>query len=129
MDKQFYKKLLEKAISASKSNRNFIKTKGFFKFRVFEEQVEIEEIVNGEVVKSVKITETQSETRYERLETYESKEKWTESRKDIFLINELDKNNIFYAMHASFVGTSRYKFKLNEDGPVEFISNKMTMIR
>lgn len=129
MDKQFYKKLLEKAIFASKSNRNFIKTKGFFKFRVFEEQVEIEEIVNGEVVKSVKITETQSETRYERLETYESKEKWTESRKDIFLINELDKNNIFYAMHASFVGTSRYKFKLNEDGPVEFISNKMTMIR
>ena len=129
MDNQFYKKLLEKAIFASKSNRNFIKTKGFFKFRVFEEQVEIEEIVNGEVVKSVKITETQSETRFERVETYESKEKWTESRKDIFLINELDKNNIFYAMHASFVGTSRYKFKLNEDGTVEFISNKMTMIR
>lgn len=129
MDKQFYKKLLEKAISASKSNRNFIKTKGFFKFRVFEEQEEMEEIVNGEVVKSIKITETQSETRYERLETYESKEKWTESRKDIFLINELDKKNIFYAMHASFVGTSRYKFKLNEDETVEFINTKMTMIQ
>jgi len=129
MDKQFYKKLLEKAISASKSNRNFIKTKGFFKFRVFEEQEEIEEIVNGEVVKSVKITETQSETRYDRLETYESKEKWTESRKDIFLINEVDKKNIFYAMHASFVGTIRCKFKLNEDETVEFINTKTTMIQ
>lgn len=30
MDKQFYKKLLEKAIVASKTNPMYIKTKGFF---------------------------------------------------------------------------------------------------
>lgn len=129
MDKQFYKKLLKKAIVASKTNPKYIKTKGFFKFNIYEKEVETEKIVNGEVVKTIKIKKIQSDARYQKIGSYESKKNWTEFRKDIFLINELDKKNIFYAMHASFVGTSRYKFKLNEDGTVDFINNKMTMIR
>ena len=46
MDKQFYKKLLEKVIIASKTNPKYINTKDFLKFRIIEIREKIEEFDN-----------------------------------------------------------------------------------
>ena len=149
MDEKAYKNLLEKAILASKTKPVFIKTKGFFKWRFYTVEelnqkivfrnnkilLHNESKVNGKSVeKKVKILPLKkrgrtSHTRYDEIKTYQSNEKTENNRSDIFLINELTKSNIFYAIHASFVGTSRYKFKLLEDGRVKFINQKMILIR
>ena len=149
MDEKAYQNLLEKAILASKTKPTFIKTKGFFKWRFYTVEELNEKIVfrnnkillhneskvNGKSVeKKVQILPLKkrgktSHTRYDKIKTYESNVKTENNRSDIFLINELTKSNIFYAIHASFVGTSRYKFKLLEDGRVKFINQKMILIR
>ena len=149
MDEKAYQNLLEKAILASKTKPVFIKTKGFFKWRFYTVEelnqkivfrnnkilLHNESKVNGKSVeKKVKILPLKkrgrtSHTRYDEIKTYQSNEKTENNRSDIFLINELTKSNIFYAIHASFVGTSRYKFKLLEDGRVKFINQKMILIR
>ena len=149
MDEKTYKNLLEKSILASKTNPAFIKTKGFFKWRFYTVEELNENIisrnnkillhneskVNGKSVEKklqfmpLKKRGRTSHTRYDKIKTYQSNEKTENNRSDIFLINELTKSNIFYAIHACFVGTSRYKFKLLEDGRVEFVNKKMILIR
>ena len=142
MDEIFYMNLLEKAIVASKSNPAFIKTKGFFKWRFYTVEELNEDIVShnerveqgkrdvqNKQLLPLKTKGKTSLTRYDRIKTYPSNENIENKRSDIFLINELSEKNIFYAIHASFVGTSRYKFKLTEDNKVEFINNKMILIR
>jgi len=149
MDEIFYKDLLEKAIVASKSNPAFIKTKGFFKWRFYSVD-EINEnikdrneriLLNNEILISknrnletkqllpLKKRGGNSYTRYDRIKTYSSNENTENNRSDIFLINELSEKNIFYAIHAGFGGTSRYRYKLMTDGTVQFMSNKMILIR
>jgi hypothetical protein len=109
MDKLFYEGLLEKAIIASKSMPDCIKTKGFFKWRTVEGNL--------------------SQTRYDNLERFPSTDYEPQKRGDIFLINELDENNLFYAIHATFVGTYRYKFKLNATGEIDFLEQKLLSVR
>jgi hypothetical protein len=149
MDEIFYKDLLEKAIAASNSNPAFIKTKGFFKWRFYSVD-EINEnikdrneriLLNNEILISknrnletkqllpLKKRGGNSYTRYDKIKSYPSNENTENKRSDIFLINELTKSNVFYAIHAGFGGTSRYKFILTEDNKVEFINNKMILIR
>lgn len=149
MDELFYMNLLEKAIVASKSNPTFIKKKGFFKWRFYSVD-EINEkikdrneriLLNNEILISknrnlgtkqllpLKKRGKTSHTRYDKIKSYHSNQNTENTRSDIFLINELTKSNIFYAIHASFVGTSRYKYKLMPDGTVQFMSNKMILIR
>jgi hypothetical protein len=142
MDEKFYMNLLEKAIVASNSNPEFIKTKGFFKWRFYTvEELNKRIVSHNEKVEQgrgdlqnneflpLKTKGKTSLTRYDRIKTYPSNENTENTRSDIFLINELSEKNIFYAIHASFVGTNRYKFKLTEDNKVEFINNKMILIR
>ncbi len=142
MDEKFYMNLIEKAIVASNSNPEFIKTKGFFKWRFYtveelnkkivshNESIELGRgNVQNKQLLSLKTKGKTSLTRYDRIKTYPSNENIENNRSDIFLINELSEKNIFYVIHASFVGTSRYKFKLTEDNKVEFINNKMILIR
>jgi len=142
MDELFYKDLLEKAIAASNSNPAFIKTKGFFKWRFYTVEELNEKIVShNERVKEgkgdvqnkqllpLKTKGKTSLTRYDRIKTYSSNENTENNRSDIFLINELSEKNIFYAIHSSFVGTSRYKFILTEDNKVKFTGKKMILIR
>jgi hypothetical protein len=149
MDEIFYKDLLEKAIAASNSNPAFIKTKGFFKWRFYSVD-EINEnikdrneriLLNNEILISknrnletkqllpLKKRGGNSYTRYDKIKSYPSNENTENKRSDIFLINELTKSNIFYAIHAGFGGTSRYRYKLMTDGTVQFMSNKMILIR
>ena len=109
MDKLLYEGLLEKAIVASKSKDDCIMFKGFFKWR----------IVKGKL----------SQSRYDTLEMVHSPTHESQTQKGIFLINELDENNVFYAVHGSFVGTYRYKFKLNPTGEVEFLQQKLLTFR
>lgn len=149
MDEKFYMNLLEKAIVASKSNPTFIKTKGFFKWRFYsvdEINKNIKDrneriLLNNEILISknrnletkqllpLKKRGQTSHTRYDKISTYLSNEITDNNRSDIFLINELTRSNIFYAIHAGFGGTSRYKFILKEDNKVEFINRKMILIR
>jgi hypothetical protein len=149
MDELFYMNLLEQAIAASNSNPAFIKTKGFFKWRFYSVD-EINEnikdrneriLLNNEILISknrnletkqllpLKKRGGNSYTRYDKIKSYPSNENTENKRSDIFLINELTKSNIFYAIHAGFGGTSRYRFKLMTDGTVQFMSNKMILIR
>ena len=109
MDKLLYEGLLEKAIVASKSKDDCIMFKGFFKWR----------IVKGKL----------SQSRYDTLEMFHSPTHESPTQKGIFLINELDENNVFYAVHGSFVGTFRYKFKLVSDGSVILVKDKLVSIR
>ena len=109
MDKLLYEGLIEKAIVASKSMPGCIKTKGFFKWK----------IVDGKIRRM----------RYDTLEVFPSTTYVSQKRADIFLINELDNNNLFYAIHATFVGTFRYKFKLVSDGSVILVKDKLVSIR
>ena len=149
MEEKIYKNLLEKAILASNNNPAFIKTKGFFKWRFYTVEQLNENVlarnnkillyneskVNGKSVEKkvqflpLKKRGITSHTRYDKIKTYQVNKKTENNRSDIFLINELTKSNIFYAIHACFVGTSRYKFKLLEDGRVEFVNQKMVTIR
>ncbi len=149
MDEKNYKDLLEKAILASNNNPIFIKTKGFFKWRFYTVEELNEDVLvrnnkilsNNDDIEKEKGVEkkvqllllkkrgTTSHTRYDKIKTYQSNEKTESNRSDIFLINELTRSNIFYAIHVSFVGTTRYKFKLFEDGSVVFISQKIITIR
>ena len=109
MDKLLYEGLIEKAIVASKSMPGCIKTKGFFKWK----------IVDGKIRRM----------RYDTLEVFPSTTYVLQKRADIFLINELDENKVFYAIHATFVGTYRYKFKLESDGSVILVKDKLVSIR
>ena len=109
MDKLLYEGLIEKAIIASKSMPDCIETKGFFKWQ----------IVDGKILRM----------RYDRLEVFTSNTYVSQKRADIFLINELDENKVFYAIHATFVGTFRYKFKLKSDGSVILVKDKLVLIR
>ena len=142
MDEIFYMNLLEKAIVASKSNPEFIKTKGFFKWRFYTvEELNKKIVYHNERVEQgkrdvqnkqllpLKTKGKTSLTRYDKIKSYRSNENTENKRSDIFLINELTKSNIFYAIHAGFGGTSRYKYKLMPDGTVQFMSNKMILIR
>ena len=109
MDKLLYEGLIEKAIVASKSMPGCIKTKGFFKWKTIEGKTR--------------------RMRYDTLEMFPSTTYETQNRADIFLINELDENKVFYAIHATFVGTYRYKFKLESDGSVILVKDKLVSIR
>ena len=142
MDEIFYMNLLEKAIVASKSNPAFIKTKGFFKWRFHTvEELNKKIVSHNERVEQgkrdvqnkqllpLKTKGKTSLTRYDKIKSYRSNENTENKRSDIFLINELTKSNIFYAIHAGFGGTSRYRCKLMTDGIVQFMSNKMILIR
>ena len=149
MDELFYMNLLEQAIIASNVNPSNIKTKGFFKWRFYSVD-EINEnikdrneriLLNNEILISknrnletkkllpLKKRGENSYTRYNKIKSYRSNENTENKRSDIFLINELTKSNIFYAIHAGFGGTSRYRYKLMTDGTVQFMSNKMIVIR
>ena len=140
MDEIFYRDLLEKAIVASNVDLNDIDTKGFFKWRYFSVEKLNERIVNRnkkvengtsrrQKILPLKKRGMTSRTRYDSIKTFSCKQNTKSQRSDSFSINELTKSSIFYAIHASFVGTSRYKFKLFEDGRVEFINKKMITIR
>ena len=109
MEKSKCLDLLEKAIVASKSKDDCIKFKGFFKWR----------IVKGK----------QSHSRYDTLKMFHSPTHESPTQKGVFLINELDENDVFYAVHGSFVGTYRYKFKLTDTGKVQFLEQKLLYIR
>ena len=149
MDELFYMNLLEQAIIASNVNPSNIKTKGFFKWRFYSVDKINENIkdrnerilLNNEILISknrnletkkllpLKKRGENSYTRYDKIKSYRSNENTENKRSDIFLINELTKSNIFYAIHAGFGGTSRYRYKLMTDGTVQFMSNKMILIR
>jgi hypothetical protein len=140
MDEIFYKDLLEKAIVASNVNPNDINTKGFFKWNFFSVEELNERIVNRNLkiengtarrkeTIPLKKRGMTSHTRYDRINTFSCKPNNKNKRSDIFLINELTKSNIFYAVHASFVGTNRYRFKLMPDNTVKFMGKKMILIR
>ncbi len=140
MDEIFYSDLLEKAIAASNVDQGNIKTKGFFKWRYFSVEELNERIVNrnekveNETSRSQEILPLKkrgktSLSRYDRIYRFPSIDNPKSKRSDIFLINELTKSNIFYAIHAGFGGTSRYRYKLMTDGTVQFMSNKMILIR
>lgn len=109
MEKSKRLDLLEKAIKASKSKDDCIKFKGFFKWR----------IKDGK----------QLFTRYDILETIPNLAYVAQARKDIFLLNETFEADEFYAIHACFVGTYRYKFKLTDTGKVQFLEQKLLSIR
>ena len=140
MDEIFYRDLLEKAIAASNVHPKDIDTKGFFKWRYFS----VEELNERIVIRNEKISKglvrrkeliplkkrgMTSHSRYDRIKTFSCKQNPKSKRSDTFLINELTKSNIFYAIHAGFGGTSRYRYKLMTDGTVQFMSNKMIVIR
>jgi hypothetical protein len=140
MDEIFYKDLLEKAIEASNVDPNDIDTKGFFKWNFFSVEELNERIVNRNLkiengtarrkeIIPLKKRGMTSHTRYDRINTFSSKPNNKGKRSDTFLINELTKSNIFYAVHACFVGTFRYRFKLMPDGTVKFKGKKMILIR
>ncbi|WP_297511122.1 hypothetical protein [Flavobacterium sp.] len=101
--------LLERAIKTSKSSPKYIKTKGFFAWRVYE----------GKPLY----------TRYDVLETFPNPDYVPQARKDIFLVNETIEVDTFYAIHATFVGTYRYTFKLTDTGKVQFLEQKLLSIR
>ena len=101
--------LIEKALKASKTNLKIVKTIGFFTWRVKDGKTLL--------------------TRYDTRNTIESPHYVEQSRKDIFLINEPDENHEFYAIHACFVGTYRYKFKLMDTGKVQFLEQKLLSMR
>jgi uncharacterized small protein (DUF1192 family) len=140
MDEIFYKDLLEKAIAATNVHPNDIDTKGFFKWNFFsvEELNERiakrnEKIENGTARRKelipLKKRGMTSHSRYDRIITFSCNPNHNSKRSDTFLINELTKSNIFYAVHASFVGTFRYRFKLMPDNTVKFTGKKMILIR
>ena len=140
MDEIFYKDLLEKAIEASNVDPNDIDTKGFFKWNFFSVEELNERIVNRNLkiengtarrkeIIPLKKRGMTSHTRYDRINTFSSKPNNKGKRSDTFLINELTKSNIFYAVHACFVGTFRYRSKLMPDGTVKFKGKKMILIR
>ena len=140
MDEIFYRDLLEKSITASNVDQGNIKTKGFFKWRYFSVEELNESIVNrnekvengtsrSQEILPLKKRGKTSLSRYERIYRFPSIDNPKSKRSDIFLINELTKNNIFYAVHASFVGTFRYRFKLMPDNTINFLSKKMILIR
>jgi hypothetical protein len=140
MDEVFYKNLLEKAIEASNVDPNDIDTKGFFKWNFFSAEELNERIVNRnekiskglvrrkELIPLKKRGMT-SHSRYDRIKTFSCKQNSKSKRSDTFLINQLTKSNIFYAVHSSFVGTFRYRFKLLPDNTVKFMGKKMILIR
>lgn len=101
--------LIEKALKASKTNLKIVKTIGFFTWRVKDGKTLL--------------------TRYDKLNTIESPHYVEQSRKDIFLINEPDENHEFYAIHACFVGTYRYKFNIVESGELAFLGQQLLTIR
>jgi hypothetical protein len=140
MDEIFYRDLLEKAIAASNVHPNYIDTKGFFKWRYFSVEELNERIVNRnekiskglvrrkELIPLKKRGMT-SHSRYDRIKTFSCKQNTKSQRSDTFSINELTKSNIFFAVHACFVGTFRYRFKLMPDNTVKFLAKKMILIR
>ena len=140
MNEIFYKSLLDKAIEATNVDPKDINTKGFFKWRYFSVDELNERIIkrnekveNGtsrrqNIVPLRKRGKT-SHTRYERTFRFSEIDNPKSKRSDIFLINELTKSNIFYAVHSSFVGTFRYRFKLMPDNTVKFNGKKMILIR
>ncbi len=109
MEKSKRHDLLEKAIKASKSIPDCIKTVGVFTWRIKDEE--------------------QIFTRYDVLETFPNPVYVNQARKDIFLLNETIEDDEFYAIHATFVGTYRYKFKLTDTGKVKFLEQKLLSIR
>jgi len=140
MDEIFYRDLLEKAIAASNVHPKDIDTKGFFKWRYFSVEELNERIVfrNEKISKglvrrkeliSLKKRGMTSHSRYDRIKTFSCKQNPKSKRSDTFLINELTKSNIFYAVHACFVGTFSYRFKLMADNSINFLSKKMILIR
>jgi hypothetical protein len=140
MDEIFYKDLLEKAIEASNVDPNYINTKGFFKWRYFSVEELNERIIkrnekveNGtshrQKIAPLRKRGMTSHSRYERTYRFSEIDNPKSKRSDIFLINELTKSNIFYAVHACFVGTFRYRFKLMPDNTVAFKGKKMILIR
>jgi hypothetical protein len=140
MDEIFYKNLLEKAIKASNVDPDNINTKGFFKWRFFSVEELNERIVNRnekvangtsrrQGILPLKKRGKTSHSRYDRIYRFSEIDNPKSKRSDIFLINELTKSNIFYAVHACFVGTFRYRFKLMPDNTVKFTGKKMILIR
>lgn len=140
MDEIFYIDLLEKAIAASNVHPKDIDTKGFFKWRYFSVKELNERIVkrnekvaNGtsrrQGILPLKKRGKTSLSRYDRIYRFSEFDNPKSKRSDIFLINELTKSNIFYAVHSSFVGTFRYRFKLMPDNTVKFTGKKMILIR
>jgi hypothetical protein len=109
MEKSKRLDLLEKAIKASKSIPDCIKTVGVFTWRIKE----------GE----------QLFTRYDVLENFPNPAYVNQARKDIFLLNETIEDDEFYTIHATFVGTYRYKFKLTDTGKVKFLEEKLLSVR
>ena len=140
MDELFYKDLLEKAIIASKVSQANIEKRGMFKWRCFSVEELNERIVNRnkkvengtsrrQVILPLKKRGMTSHTRYDSIKTFSCKQNPKSQRSDTFSINELTKSNIFYAVHASFVGVFRYRFKLLPDNTVKFLAKKMILIR
>jgi hypothetical protein len=140
MDELFYKDLLEKAIASSNVKPNDIKTKGFFKWIFFSVEELNEKIsrrnekIANDLVRRKKLLPLKkrgmtSLSRYDRIKTFSVKQNFKSNRSDTFLINQLTKSNIFYAVHSCFVGTFRYRYKLMPDNSVKLLSSKMLYIR